>query len=409
MKSRPELNALILGVGALAVVGAGYWFFAGAPLLVDEKTHYPQIIEFSQGRLAPSPYLAMLPGFHWLMALFVFVTGADSVAVVRLVNSLFGMLSVVVFVLAERTVRGRASPVGLAQYVFFPLLYPFFFLIYTDVLSLLLVLTAFLFHEKKRALAAACFGIASMIVRQNNIVWFAFLFLLTLHGRCGFRIRSADWKLLLKDSAGFMAGIAAFAVFSMLNRGFALADRLHSPSFSFHVENVVVLLFIFFFLFLPQNIAASRKIARMAARRPELVLLASASALAVYGLFFRVDHPYNIVDPANFQYFLSNRLLAFFMSSPWRKALFTIPALYSLLALAVTDFEKSEYRLLIPFTLLFLVPSWLIEPRYYIIPIVFYQLMRKQGPLSCEIAQAVLFAAASAWCAYGMRHEMFFP
>src|SRR3546814_11420877 len=63
---------------------------------------------------------------------------------------------------------------------FLPFLFPYYFLVYTDVLSWLLVLCALLATLERRHVLAALALALSIGVRQNNVVWAGFMPLLAL-------------------------------------------------------------------------------------------------------------------------------------------------------------------------------------------------------------------------------------
>ena len=59
---------------------------------------------------------------------------------------------------------------------------------------------------------------------------------------------------------------------------------------------------------------------------------------------------------------------------------------WALLSLAVTPFRAQAQYWLYPITALALLPVWLIEQRYYIMPFVLFMLFRIPGPRWLEIS-----------------------
>ena len=51
---------------------------------------------------------------------------------------------------------------------------------------------------------------------------------------------------------------------------------------------------------------------------------------------------------------------------------------------------------LLPFSVLFLLPEWLVAPRYYLIPLTLFMVARDDAPAPAEYAMAAVFAVASA-------------
>jgi alpha-1,2-glucosyltransferase len=101
---------------------------------------------------------------------------------------------------------------------------------------------------------------------------------------------------------------------------------------------------------------------------------------------FKNDHEYN--QP---QGFIRNRILVFSAQGLWHKTLFFIPLALNLLSLSVARLQDPRYYLLYPFTVLYLLPSWLIEDRYCIIPVVFFLLFVKTRAKAVEYATPVLY------------------
>ena len=85
---------------------------------------------------------------------------------------------------------GSKSLLSSINLTFFPLLYFFNFLYYTDVGSTFMVLLMYCLHLDRRDWFAACIGVLAVLFRQTNIIWVAFVavqslgpyFLHTIHG-----------------------------------------------------------------------------------------------------------------------------------------------------------------------------------------------------------------------------------
>jgi alpha-1,2-glucosyltransferase len=123
----------------------------------------------------------------------------------------------------------------------------------------------------------------------------------------------------------------------------------------------------------------------------------------IYIFTFKIDHPYNIN-----QYFLRNKLLVYFTSSIILKILFFIPVAYSILSISVTELYEKSFYLIYPFTILYLIPSWLIEQRYYLIPFALFILFKKEESKLVEYLSIVFYIISSALLFYGIRNELFF-
>jgi alpha-1,2-glucosyltransferase len=378
----------------------------------DEGAHFAQLSLYQSGQYGRvHESLTMLPGYHVVLGLLSALAGIHTLNFYRLVNIGFSLLSVAVFSKVLSIVHPKAGVARIAQYAFLPILFPYFFLLYTDAFSLLIVLLAFWALLRGRYAAAGIAGIASMAVRQNNVVWLLFFFLAFLWIELpGFlsmipprlrndRVRTfiaahptrvTSWTLL-GGTAIFVLGFGLFVAFVVWNGGVAIGDKDKHPFPSFHLGNVYFCLFVAFFMFLPLHLANVRLIAGRL-RSSRLLLPALVAFFLVYMLTFSNDHVYNQgLDSL----FIHNRILAYFNQTLTLKALFFLPVACSFLSFAVTPLVRPFGVLLVPITVLYLLPSWLIEHRYYLIPFTLFLLLRMERSAWLEN----LSAAYSVVCA----------
>jgi alpha-1,2-glucosyltransferase len=396
------------GLAAVAVILAGsFMLIMGMEVNVDETFHYPQIRNFLEFDFHLSPAITMLPGYHYAVFAIAWLFGAKSVAAIRFISFCIAILSMAAFYVLARQLREQDSLSKTLQYVFFPLLYPFFFLIYTEPLSILLVCLAIYLTLRKRYSIAGLVGILSCLVRQDNIMWVGFLFLLFIHDvlragnsspvtRAGERpgLGRATIRTVAVNGAGYLIAFALFAAFVLVNKGVAMGDagmnRLSKP----HLENVYFLLFTFFFLFLPMNLAKAPMIVALV-RRHKLAPVYIIGFFLLFLATFTIDHPYNTEPWA--QWFLSNRVLTYFKQDMLRKALFFLPILYSVLSLLTTRLYERKYYLIFPLSILFLASHWLIDPRYYLIPFVLFLLFKEDDPKPVRYFTYVMYVGLSGY------------
>jgi alpha-1,2-glucosyltransferase len=309
--------------------------------------------------------------------------GWESVVALRLFTTALSLLCVLVFFsLARQADAGHAEERS-AQFLFLPFLFPFFFLIYTDVLSLLLVLGMVGASLHRRYWLSGALGVLACLVRQNNILWVEFVAVLTYVQERGWSW--PGWEDARRYAVHLLAG-ALFIVFLIINKGVSLGDNAAHPSFSLHTGNVFFLLFLACFLFLPVILARRAELA-VALRRKEV--LAGLLAVTVVFLFtFRSTHGYNVQWG---DYFLRNKLLIFFTATLWLKLLFLVPVLVMVGYLCVVRLPAGWW-LLYPASVLFLLPSWLVEQRYYFIPLALFLAVREREEQRWEAAQ-ITYAA----------------
>ena len=356
-------------VGFVVVAAAAFVAFHDNPLHVDERVHYPQVVIFARGYSRLDPRLTVVPGYHALLGAMASLADASSVRTIRFFNFIIGLAAVAAFHFSAKAQQARDPTVSTLQFAFLPVAFPLFFLIYTDITSLLFVLLMVLSAMHKRPRQAGLFGLISCLIRQTNVVWVAFVLIWSY-------VEENGWSWApLKQTLGkywvFLLTGALFVVFLVANRGVAIGDAGAHPVTGLHLGNVFFLLFLSFFLFVP----------RFAARYGEALspLRAWPGWLGLGVLFvtfwrgFSVDHPYNtqLAEP-----FLRNDVLTFFSSCWFSRLLFFVPVALAVLSLRTVRLRR-HWWLLYPFTILFLLPAWLIEQRYYLIPLSLFLLARE--------------------------------
>lgn len=250
------------------------------------------------------------------------------------------MLSILVFYLLAKKVYHTSSIIKALQFSFFPILFPFFFLVYTDVLSLLLVLCAlYLVLSKKYDLAGA-FGVLSMLVRQNNVMWLAFLCAFVFFQESKGKVNHKIVVAWIKKCWTFILGFILFIFFVIANKGVAFGNVEMHPSFSFYTGNIFFMLFLFFFLFLPLNLRNLPEIIKLIKNKKTIILI--GAVFVIYIFTFVNNHPFN----TGTEYFLRNWLLVFFTSNLALKIAFFLPVAYTLMSLTVTKMQNKIFYLL---------------------------------------------------------------
>ncbi|MCY1078998.1 hypothetical protein [Archangium lansingense] len=382
----------------------------------DEGLHGLQIVTVAGGKLEIAKGLTMFPGYHAVLVLLAGLTGARSSTAIRSLSSLISLPVIPIFYLIVRQLTPRFAAVATLQFAFLPILFPFLFLLYTDGFSLLLVLLSVLLVLRQRRKAAAAVAILSVLVRQTNIICLVFVLGLAYledHGPTLSRERVVSF---LRQHLLFVIGLAAFAVFVVVNGGVAVGDRSAHP-LKFTLGNVYLFLFLYFFLSLPTHLASLRS--ALASLGDKWVLGLSLLLFGVFMLTFVNDHPYNQLNVEAFRYsddakyvgqapFLRNQLLHLATQSALSKILFFIPVLLSCLLLLKTKLVQPRFLLIFPLTLLILTPSWLIEQRYCLVPLALLLLARERTSPVLEYATAGLAFAGAVYFTYGIDQYLFF-
>lgn len=394
----------------LVVMSIGFFFIQDKPFFIDESPHLGLIknmaeLNFTRHTFADT---AMFPFYHIVLGLLSHITGSVSLPSLRFISTIFSFFSVLVFYLIAKQIESKNAVLKTFQYLFFPILFIFFFLIYTDVFSLLLILLSFYFLNKEKNKTSGFFGFLSVLTRQNNIIWLVFFILLMIMKSFKSGFSTKLMIRFLSDASVFIFTFVGFSVFIIFNKGFVLSEQQGTHPLSIHFSNLFLFLLFQFVLFLPLNIANLPKIFKMSIRifRKRLWVVFPIGVFFIFYIFaFRVDHPFN---QSTIDYFLRNRILVYITGSDLIKSFFFIPIFYSILSLAVTEFNKKIYYLIYPFIFINLCLFWLVEPRYYLIPFVFFLLLKKQKSFLVECLTIILFMILSGWIVWGTLVQKFF-
>ena len=370
------------------------------PFILDEFYHYLQLLSIEdRGELHEG--VTPLPGYHFFLLAWATIFDQFSLAFFRYINVGIAIFSLGTFLFAARGTGEKSLRGKTLQYLFFPLLLPLFFLVYTDVLSMALVLLCMGFLLRDKYHQAGLCAIAGVLVRQNNIIWLVFVGLYILWKKYRFDLRKTNLFTALKDNITVLLGGIAFALFVIVNGGVAMAVENAHPSFALHLGNVYFLLFCAFYLFLPLNIANTERVFSLL-KNKRWVPPFCALCLAYFFFTFEVDYPFN-----ENHLLVRNAILHYFTASPWLKLCFGLCAIYAALCIAVTDLYRKELLLLYPLALLYLMPSWVVEPRYAIAPLLLFNLFRQPAGPRIEFALTILFAATSLYIFLGYQTNGF--
>jgi len=370
------------------------------PFILDEFYHYIQLATIkNRGELYEG--VTPLPGYHLFLLAWGAIFDQFSLSFFRHINVGIALLSLGAFLFAVHGIDKKYSKEKTLQYLFFPLLLPHFFLVYTDVLSMGLVLLCMGFLLRERYDLAGLCAIASVLVRQNNIIWLVFVGLFVLWSKYRFDLRGMHLATALKDNVVVLLGGIAFTAFVIINGGVAMAVEHAHPSYTLHLSNVYFSLFCVFLLFLPLNIANATKVFGLL-KNKRWLLPFCALCLAYFFFTFEVDYPFN-----DNRLLARNNLLHYFTASAWRTLCFGLCVIYAALSIAVTKLHRQELLLLHPLALLYLMPSWVVEPRYAIAPLLLFNLFRRPTSPRVEFALTMLFIATCLYIFLGYQTNKF--
>lgn len=373
-------------------------------LIVDEGNHFDQIMRFAGGDFRLNEILMTVPGYHFVIALLVRITGVSKLADVRLIAFVINLFLIPLFYTLVRFMdKGNAGRKTL-QFAFLPVIFPFYFLIYTDIFSLIFILCAFYFVLKKNYGGAGLASTASLFIRQNNVFWLLFFNLLLYILMYGLPLRKTHLISHARKSIFFIGGVFLLSFLflwmgGVVGSGYA-KNFVHFSWTLF--GNIYFFLFISFILFLPRQIAALPRVYTFLAGKKWMV-----AVLFLFYLFFLAtfanDNPFNHTT-----WFIRNALLEFFTRDIFSKSVFFIFLLYSLLTYIVSPLRFRWGYLIYPFVVLYLLPYWLIETRYYFIPLTLFLILTKSENSRVEDVQTLWNILLSVYIFEGIVTLKFF-
>lgn len=401
----PRLPLLVLGILLGGLYCAALVASLGAPLRGDEPYHYAQVHLFrhGDGRILDL-YLTTIPGFHAAVAAVMAACGLDTPGAARAINAGFGLVAAAGFhALRQRSWPGTET-IATAQFLALPILAPLFFLVYTDVLALALILWATVAALAGRHVLAALALLAVVLVRQNDVVWAVLVASLAATPVLR-EHRGREALLQLRAFWPYLVPIAAFCAFWAWNGSISLSRaqaafhpltlKLGNPYFALLLAGALLPL---------QVLAGLGRFAQALRARPWLLVLPVAG-FALYAFGFHADNPYNAALPDHLP---RNALLLKLEADPiWRVAA-GLAMMLAACGLGTVALRPRAALLLYPLAALFLAASWLIEQRYAIVPLVMWLAFREHRGRAVELATLALWLLLAVWVISGVLGGRFF-
>lgn len=374
--------------------------------MVDEHFHHGQILLINSDEFQRVPELTTPLGYHHSVALLARLFNVESVNGLRAVSTILAMTSVFFAWIYLRHHRSALPLIRSLQILFCPLLWPFYFLLYTDLASLGLVLAALNLFSAGLFWPAALVGIAMLAWRQNTIVWPGLFWVTHFQAARPASADAAAFRTWIIRSCILALPMLAFLIFLFLNEGVAMGDHaMHEIGNDLHPAQIWFFLLLFWLLLLPLHIASLGEAIQWLRDRPWRVP-AILAIPALVMMSFEVTHPYNLALP---EFHLRNGLLKL-LDSDWRLLLLgSVAMTWSVLTLIVTRVSSPIGLWLYPVTAIALLPVELIEQRYYIVPVVLFLLFRKARDTGVEITLLLWFVLLSSGLSAAIASTHYFP
>jgi len=380
-----------LAFGALFL--AAFWLvneYVPWPYM-DEIFHVPQTLQYISERDFSTwdPKITTPPGLYYLGFVSSFVTG-KGLASLRSVN------------LAALFVLLVTQPLEVAS---FPLLAFYANLYYTDVWSTLLVLAAFSRKNPADWKATSLF-FASLWFRQTNVIWlglaaaFSILEPYTVRDLTRFSVLQNCAKSAFTVVSPLVYVVGAFCVaFLKINGGITLGDKTN------HQVAIHGAQLLYFLLFLGVFSAplAVKWVLRQGLRRLYLVPLELAVILYIVRCG-TIVHPFILADNRHYTFYIWRRVI-----TPLN-GLAVTPVYWAAWRwfASTLRFERATTWVFLGAVIAVLVPTPLMEPRYYIVPyLVWRRFMYKQRASALELCwNAMILAATVAVFCFSETHFM---
>ncbi|CAD6572579.1 MAG: glucosyltransferase [Cyphobasidiales sp. Tagirdzhanova-0007] len=374
-----------------------------------------------------------------------------SISALRSVNAL--LVAILPFLFADllATIRhGPKRPAYTVRQTFkeaiclasFPLVYFFGFLYYTDVASLTMVLLCYRQALLKRYSSSASLGLLSLIFRQTNILWIGFIAFTAIDSALREVTRQdlgqlaeqenltslqladvplAVYQLLrtsihqprvvLRIAVRYALVALAFSAFLAWNRGIVLAV-LHIPQIYYF--SAFSAAFTMPFLLDDQVIRGTYKTLFGKPLRLAMCVIVStvlAWTIAhftfveslrvmaqIEAILFSIQHPFLLADNRHYPFYLWRKII-----NRHRLARYAIiPAYIISASLLCQSIVRAEVWKLLPLlcflgvTALTLIPTPLLEFRYFIVPYLFLRLHMRSGKQWQLPSEYVLYVTVNA-------------
>jgi alpha-1,2-glucosyltransferase len=371
---------------------------------LDETSHIPQIGFFYHGRYKHQPTLTTFETYHWIVAQIARVLNTLVHTRLRVISTALSLpLAFVAFAwgrkLHQSNFAGFARGV---QILLLPISVAYMFLLYTDSFALEAILLAACLNGFRQYFLAALLGILCVGVRQTNVFWLVWLLVSYAYQEgLATQLRAGIWLAIRRHGLRllpYLVGFVLFGVFVLVNHGVAMGDRSHHPAFKFGLGNVLVALFASAVVLLPLHIAQAADVVRMIRRYPIRVAVVALPLAAWFAFGFVVDHEYNLSGG-----FVHNEV-ALWLNQPWHRAYVVFPTVWAGLSMYVAIEKRGTAIIWSGMSVLTLLPVWMIEHRYYIVPFALWLCLRKSRHWSAEWATMLWFAAWGAAAVYLVRH-----
>lgn len=375
-------------------------------LHADEAFHAGQIWLFYDGQDTLAGNITVPPTYHYIIGKIVKFTGGYHDNLLRLISLGVALLTIPVVYLTAKFYNSINAWQTTLHVYFTPLIFPYFFVLYTDIWSLCSIALTTLLALHRRFLWAGLAGGLGILIRQDNVAWVGLIYLYICFESINKIDKANAIRLVvnaLTKGAIFNLIFIGFLAFVYINGGVAIGDAGAHKISSFNISNLHVFLICCWVLFLPLHIHQIPKIIPLLKKRVVLICLI-LGFFAYMGTLKNV-HPYNQIM---YNYFVHNWLIHILADYSLIKAFSFFLAAWTLLSLITMPLPDWRWRFLILVAPLAAISHPLIEPRYYIPAFFLIHILRPRLSAGADFFSLSLFILSSAYLLYGTTKGIIF-
>jgi alpha-1,2-glucosyltransferase len=375
-------------------------------VVMDELAHTNQITSLLNGDDKHLPYITTFIIIHKIYVGFGEIFGLTTPVDFRLLSFIIaGLLSLTLMLICKHEDNSFNWLIA-SQLFFLPIALPYYPLVYTDILALVLMYLAYHQFQLKHHWGTALFATAAVLIRQPSLVWLGFFSTIVFFDKIdfsGLKVSTKSiWHGLIK-SLPYIISILGFLIYFYLNKGIALGDKGYHQV-AINITNVYFMILVFMLVFFPLFISRFSAVIDLL-KKHQWILLLVIAGLPIYMATFSVTHDYN---DKFLNMFLRNWLINHINNHMINQVVAYLISAYALLAFSTIKLKAAGWRWLYVFLPLSVIAMPLIEQRYYIVGMVFWQLSRQLVTNKIEFFQLLWMVITSLVLFVGVSKLWFF-
>ncbi|KAI8062422.1 alpha-2-glucosyltransferase Alg10 [Gongronella butleri] len=396
----PVAMATTVAIATLVVIATKVATQVPEPYM-DEIFHIPQAQLYGKGIFDQwDPKLTTPPGLYLVSLLLHHVARIPmSIDALRGTNMFLAILLLLTLARLLRVMHPSVPRNHVYLYAMtlwaFPVSFFYYQIYYTDTGSTLFVLLAYLALKQGHYQLSGCAGAVAVLFRQTNVVWVVYFMVLsavqlarvqdpvcaqvgTVAGAC-MTLASAAWalvrqavRIVVPRLLAFVATMVAFAIFLVWNGSIVLGDKANHVA-GLHLPQL--LYFTSFLSLLAAPLTLSLTILDQLTRisvASFLSMLLAMAAMVYMVQFHTYEHPFLLSDNRHYSFYVWKNIYRRHWTVRYALIpLYTISGWWNVLCLSqhVTLLWMVGFVATLALTL---VPSPLLEFRYFILPFLFY-------------------------------------